>query len=393
MTVQDETNSRARNFCDEREIGMQAITQKLLKKEDRIVKQSLCALFLAILAVAGCSSKTGQSSENASQTVHLTGAGSTFVYPIMTQWISQFQSAHAGMQINYQSIGSGGGIQQVKAGLVDFGASDAALDDKQLASMQPMIQIPESAGPVCITYNLPELKQPLRLTAAALSGIYLGTIKNWRDPAIAHSNPGVTLPNKTIIVVHRSEGSGTTNIFTTYLSTVNPTWAKNVGKGIAVNWPAPGTLGGKGSEGVTGIVKQSEGSIGYTELNYATNNHLPVAMIENKAGKWVTPTSTGATAAIAAFTDALAKDVRTPIVDPPASAPDAYPISGFTFLLIPKDGANKSNREALKAFVQFIITTGQDQADSLDYSKLPDSVVQLDGTLLNQMTAVGRPLQ
>lgn len=357
------------------------------------MKQSLCALFLAILAVAGCSSKTGQSSENASQTVHLTGAGSTFVYPIMTQWISQYQTAHAGTQVNYQSIGSGGGIQQVKAGLVDFGASDAALDDKQLASMQPMIQIPESAGPVCITYNLPELKQPLRLTAAALSGIYLGTIKNWRDPAIAHSNPGVTLPNRTIIVVHRSEGSGTTNIFTTYLSAVNPTWAKKVGKGIAVNWPAPGALGGKGSEGVTGIVKQSEGSIGYTELNYATNNHLPVAMIENKAGKWVTPTSAGATAAIAAFTDALAKDVRTPIVDPPASAPDAYPISGFTFLLVPKDGANKTTREALKAFVQFIITTGQDQADSLDYSKLPDSVVQLDGTLIGQMTAAGQPLQ
>ncbi|HXT38390.1 MAG TPA: phosphate ABC transporter substrate-binding protein PstS, partial [Candidatus Angelobacter sp.] len=188
-----------------------------MKKENRIVKQSLCALFLAILAVAGCSSKTGQSSENASQTVRLTGAGSTFVYPIMSQWESQFQAAHPTVQINYQSIGSGGGIQQVKAGLVDFGASDAALDDKQLASMQPMIQIPESAGPVCITYNLPELKQPLRLTAAALSGIYLGTIKNWRDPAIAHSNPGVILPNKTIIVVHRSEGSGTTNIFTTYL--------------------------------------------------------------------------------------------------------------------------------------------------------------------------------
>lgn len=357
------------------------------------MKQSLYALLLAILAVAGCSSKTGQSSATASQSVRLTGAGSTFVYPIMSQWESQFQTTHPTVQINYQSIGSGGGIQQVKAGLVDFGASDAALDDKQLASMQPMIQIPESAGPVCITYNLPQLKQPLRLTAAVLSGIYLGTVKNWRDPAIAHSNPGVTLPNKTIIVVHRSEGSGTTNIFTTYLSTVNPVWAKNVGKGIAVNWPAPGALGGKGSEGVTGIVKQSEGSIGYTELNYATNNHLPVAMIENKAGKWVTPTSAGATAAIAAFTGALAKDVRTPIVDPPASAPDAYPISGFTFLLIPKDGASKAAREALKAFVQFIITTGQDQADSLDYSKLPDSVVQLDGSLVGQMTAAGQPLQ
>lgn len=370
---------------------MRAITQKLSKKENRIVKQSLCALFLAILAVAGCSSKTGQSSENASQTVRLTGAGSTFVYPIMTQWESQFQSSHAGVQINYQSIGSGGGIQQVKAGLVDFGASDAALDDKQLASMQPMIQIPESAGPVCVTYNLPELQKPLNLTGAALSGIYLGTIKSWRDPAIAKANPGVNLPNKSIIVVHRSEGSGTTNIFTTYLSTVNPVWAQKVGKGISVNWPVG--LGGKGSEGVTGIVKQSTGSIGYVELNYATNNHLPVAMIQNKAGKWVAPTSAGATAAIAAFSDALAKDVRTPIVDPPSSAPDAYPISGFTFLLIPKDGANKANREALKSFVQYIISDGQNQADALDYSKLPDSVVQLDGTLVSQMTAAGQPLQ
>lgn len=369
---------------------MLALTQKLFKKENRTVKQSLCALFLAILAVAGCSSKTGQSTENASQTVHLTGAGSTFVYPIMTQWIAQYQATRPQVQINYQSIGSGGGIQQIKAGLVDFGASDAALDDKQLASMQPLIQIPESAGPVCVTYNLPELHKPLNLTAAALSGIYLGTIKSWRDPAVARINPGVNLPNKPILVVHRSEGSGTTNIFTTYLSTVNPGWAQKVGAGISVNWPVG--LGGKGSEGVTGIVKQNPGSIGYTELNYAVNNHLPVALIQNKAGKWVTPTSAGATAAIAAFSDALAKDVRTPIVDPPASAPDAYPISGFTFLLIPKDGNNKTNRQVLKSFVQYVISDGQNQADALDYSKLPDSVVQLDGTLLNEMTAQGQPL-
>ncbi len=342
----------------------------------------------AVLA-AGCQSKSGQGGAN--ETVSLVGAGSTFINPIMTRWTANFQQAHPNVQINYQSIGSGAGIQQVKAGTVDFGASDVALNDEKLKDMPPVIQVPESAGPVCITYNLPELKEPLKLTAAALSGIYLGTVKNWHDAAIVKANPGVKLPSTAIAVVHRSDGSGTTGIFTTYLAAVNPDWAKKVGASISVNWPVG--LGGKGSEGVTGVVKQTPGAIGYVELSYATQNHLPVAGIENKAGKFVTPSAAGTTAAIDAFKTELAQDVRTPIVDPPANAPEAYPISGFTFLIIPKDGSDRAKRQQLKDFVQYILTDGQQLSQGLDYAPLPASISSLDQNLLTQTTAAGAPLK
>jgi phosphate transport system substrate-binding protein len=340
----------------------------------------------ALAVLAGCQSKSG-----GNETVGLVGAGSTFINPIMSRWTADFQQAHPNVQINYQSIGSGAGIQQVKAGTVDFGASDVALTDEQLKSMPPVIQIPESAGPVCITYNLPDLKQPLRLTGETLSGIYLGTIKNWHDAAIVKANPGVKLPATAIAVVHRSDGSGTTGIFTTYLSAVSPAWAKKVGASISVNWPVG--LGGKGSEGVTGVVKQTPGAIGYVELSYATQNHLPVAEVENKAGKYVAPSAAGATAAIAALQTELSQDVRKPIVDPPASAAEAYPISGLTFLIIPKDGPDRAKRQALKNFVQYILTAGQQLSQGLDYSPLPASVSSLDQNLLSQMTAAGAPLK
>ena len=345
---------------------------------------------LAVFAVfaAGCQSKSGQ---GGAETVSLVGAGSTFVNPIMSRWTASFQQSHPNVQINYQSIGSGAGIQQVKAGTVDFGASDVALKDEQLKGMPPVLQVPESAGPVCITYNLPELKEPLKLTGAALSGIYLGTIKTWQDAAIAKANPGVKLPNTAIAVVHRSDGSGTTGIFTTYLATVNPEWARKVGSSISVNWPVG--LGGKGSEGVTGVVKQTPGAIGYVELNYATENHLPVAVVENKAGKFVAPSAAGATTAIDAAKDALAQDVRTPIVDPPASAPEAYPISGLTFLIIPKDGPDRAKRQDLKDFVHYVVADGQQLSQGLDYAPLPSSISSLDQNLLSQMTAAGAPLK
>ena len=338
---------------------------------------------------AGCTSKSGPGGAN--ETVSLVGAGSTFINPIMTRWTANFQQARPNVQINYQSIGSGAGIQQVKAGTVDFGASDVALDDEKLKDMPPVIQVPESAGPVCITYNLPDLKQPLKLTAATLSGIYLGTIKNWHDPAIVKANPGVKLPSTAIAVVHRSDGSGTTGIFTTYLAAVNPDWAKKVGASISVNWPVG--LGGKGSEGVTGVVKQTPGAIGYVELSYATQNHLPVVEMENKAGKFVAPSAAGTTASIDAFKAELSQDVRKPIVDPPASAPDAYPISGFTFLIIPKDGSDRAKRQELKDFVQYILTDGQQLSQGLDYAPLPSSISSLDQNLLSQMTAAGAPLK
>ncbi len=345
------------------------------------IRTVLCGTvsFLALFTMPACSSKP--SSETS--TNQIIGAGSTFIYPVMTRWISDFQANHSGVQINYQSIGSGGGIQQLKKGLVDFGASDAALDDQQLEEMPAIVQIPESAGPVCITYNLPELKGSLKLSAESLAGIYLGKIKNWRDPSIKKDNPGVVLPDDAIAVAHRSDGSGTTNIFTTYLATVSPQWEKQVGKGISVSWPTG--IGGKGSEGVTGVVKQTPGGIGYVELTYAKENNLPVAAIRNKAGDWVEPTADGTTAAIDAFSSELAKDVRTPIVDPPASAKDAYPISGLTFLIIPKEGKTPARTQVIKSFINYIVMQGQDQAEKLSYAKLPSSLQQQDETLLAQV--------
>jgi phosphate transport system substrate-binding protein len=346
----------------------------------------------AFLAFTACNSgKPAQPVSGGTGSSQIIGAGSTFIYPIMTRWISEFQGKHSGVQINYQSIGSGGGIQQLKKGLVDFGASDAALDDQQLKDMPPVIQIPESAGPVCITYNLEGLKSPLRLSSRTLAGIFLGTIKTWQDPAVRKDNPGVALPSGNIIVAHRSDGSGTTNIFTTYLAKVSPDWEKKVGKGISVSWPAG--MGGKGSEGVTGLVKQSPGTIGYVELTYAKENNLPVAQIRNQAGNWVEPSAAGATAAIDAYRDQLAQDVRTPIVDPPASAKDAYPVCGLTYLLVPKDGNDTAKRGTLKSFVQYIVTEGQSPAESLGYAKLPDTLAGQDQKLLGDMMANGQPIQ
>lgn len=339
----------------------------------------LCLALSGGLAL-GCNSSTHDQTSQASKII---GAGSTFINPIMSHWVVDFQRNHPGVEINYQSIGSGGGIRQLKEGLVDFGASDAALDDEQLKEMPALVQIPESAGPVCITYNLSGLEEPLKLSAATLAGIYLGKITTWRDPAIRKDNAGVNLPNTVIAVAHRSDGSGTTNIFTTYLTSVSPEWEKRAGKAMSINWPVG--LGGKGSEGVTGIVRQTPGAIGYVELSYATENKLPVAKIQNKAGNWVEPSVAGATAAIDAFKDELAKDVRNPVVDAPASAKAAYPIVGLTFLLVPKQPKDAARGQIVKQFVEFIITQGQNSAASLEYARLPESLASENQKLLDQV--------
>ena len=341
------------------------------------------AVFVAIGLLTSCQSSSNQ--------VALNGAGSTFVYPVMGRWIQDFQQSHSNVQINYQSIGSGGGIQQVKSGTIDFGASDAPLSDADMAQMAPVIQIPESAGPICVTYNLDGLQKPLQLSSEALAGIFLGKITNWQDPQLKQDNPGEKLPNAKITVVHRAESSGTTAAFTTYLSAVSPDWAQQVSKGTAVKWPTG--LGAKGSEGVTGQVKQFPGAISYVELTYATQNKLPVAGIKNQAGKYVPPSTAGTTAAIDAFKDQLAKDARTPIANPPASAPDAYPISTLTFLIIPKDGKDVAKRTALKQFITYLVTDGQQASSGLNYAPLPDAVKQLDVQTLNQLTANGSPIQ
>jgi phosphate transport system substrate-binding protein len=347
--------------------------------DNRIRAASLLALALTLTAC-----------KPSSTNVQLAGAGSSFVYPVMTRWVQDFSQSHPSVQINYQSIGSGGGVQQVKSGTVDFGASDAALTDDQLKTFPAVIQIPETAGPVCITYNLPSLSQPLQLSPEALAGIYLGNIKTWHDPLIAKDNPGVNLPSQNIVVVHRADGSGTTNAFTTYLSAVSPEWQSKVGKGNSVPWPLG--LGGKGSEGVTGQLRQSPGAIGYVELTYAQQNNLPVAKIKNQAGNYIAPTAQSTTAAINAFTAQLSQDPRQPIVNPPAAASDAYPISTLTFLIIPKDGQDKGKRTALKSFIQYIITDGQPTAGTLNYAPLPDGVKQYDQQQISQMLAAGQPI-
>jgi phosphate transport system substrate-binding protein len=344
---------------------------------------SVTAILSALTLLTSCNSS--------SSTVALNGAGSTFVYPVMGRWIQDFQQSHSNVRINYQSIGSGGGIQQVRSGTIDFGASDAPLSDQDMAQMAPVVQIPESAGPVCVTYNLDGLDKPLQLSSDTLAGIFLGKITSWQDPLVKKDNPGENLPNAKITVVHRAESSGTTAAFTTYLSAVSQDWAQQVSKGTAVKWPTG--LGAKGSEGVTGQVKQSPGAISYVELTYATQNKLPVAAIKNQAGKYVLPSTAGTTAAIDAFKDQLAKDPRTSIANPPASAVDAYPISTLTFLIIPKDGKDPQKRAVLKQFIVYVVTDGQQAASGLNYAPLPEAVKQQDVQTLGQLTVNGSPIQ
>ncbi|HEY3973245.1 MAG TPA: phosphate ABC transporter substrate-binding protein PstS [Candidatus Sulfotelmatobacter sp.] len=322
----------------------------------------------------------------------LGASGSTFIAPLMDKWAAAYHQTHPKVEINYRPIGSGGGIEEMKQGYLSFGASDAPLSDDQIKDLRrPIIQVPASAGPVCIVYNLSSLSVPLKLSAKSLSDIYLGNVINWEDPEIAKDNPGVKLPKGAIIVVHRSDGSGTTNIFTSYLSKVNHYWQWRVGQGLSVSWPIG--LGTEGSKALLAMVRQTPGTIGYIELSYAKHDGAPVASIQNQAGHFVQPSSASAAAAIAASSDALAKDVRTPIVDPPTAAADAYPISGLTFILIPKDRTDVAQQETVKDFIAFALSSGQDSAEELSYAKLPETVKKQGQALLNQLTANGQPLK
>ncbi len=347
---------------------------------------------LVVLATAGChpGASSAEASTSSSPASVVAGAGSTFVAPLMTAWINGYQHAHPKNLVNYRSIGSGGGIDEFKKGWLGFAASDAPLSDDQVKEISPTIQVPGTAGPVCIIYNLPGLARTLKLSSKALAGIYLGTVISWQDPLIVKDNPGVTLPKAAVIVIHRSDGSGTTNILTTYLSKVNHDWSWKVGQGLAVTWPTG--LGGEGSKGVLGLVKEAPGAIGYLELNYAKENGVPVASIQNNAGEFIAPTTDSTIAAIEAFQPAVTRDVRTPIVDPPASAKGAYPISGFTFLLLPKDRPSRDEQAAARDFVAYAISTGQESATGLSYAKLPPFMQQQAQNLLAQLTVNGQAM-
>jgi phosphate transport system substrate-binding protein len=349
------------------------------------------ALFSLLLTLGCSSSSSAGSSSGAQPTAVLGAAGSTFIAPLMTKWVSVYQQTHPTVQVNYRPIGSGAGIEEFKKGYLSFGATDAPLNDDQIKEISPTIQVPGSAGPVCIVYNLPNLSAPLRLSAKTLSDIYLGNIYSWQDPAIARDNPGVTLPKAAVIVVHRSDGSGTTHIFTSYLSKISHDWSWKSGEGLTVTWPIG--LGAEGSKGMLAIVKQTPGTIGYMELNYAKQAGVPYASIQNAAGHFVAPSPASTAAAIDAFKDDLAKDVRTPIVAPPASAPDAYPIAGLTFILIPKDRQDADQQAAVKDFISFAISAGQDSAEELSYAKLPEAAQKQGQMLLSQLTANGQPLK
>ena len=319
---------------------------------------------------------------------NLTGAGATFPYPIYSKWFDVYKQK-TGVEINYQSIGSGAGIQQVKAGTVDFGASDAALSDAALKDMpRRVLHFPTVAGAVVLAYNLADLKAPLQLTPDAILGIYLGRITTWNDKRIAAANPGVKLPAAPILAVHRSDGSGTTNIFVSYLAAVSTEWKELVGVGTSVSWPSG--VGGKGNDGVAGVIKQTPGAIGYVELAYAKHNALPAALVRNKAGKFVEASLASTTAAVEGAAATLAKDVRTPIVNSPA--PDAYPIAGLTFLLVYQDQKDPVKARALADFIRWSMTDGQDVAESLDYAKLPAPVVKVNEATLMMLTSSGKPV-
>ncbi len=334
----------------------------------------------AAVLLAGLTAAAGAGAQT------LTGAGATFPYPIYSKWFDVYKQK-TGVEINYQSIGSGAGIQQVKAGTVDFGASDAALSNDRLKEMpRKVLHFPTVAGAVALAYNLPGLKGTLQLTPDAIVGIYMGRITTWNDKVIAAANPGVALPAVPVLPVHRSDGSGTTNIFTTYLSAVNGPWKETIGANTSVSWPAG--VGGKGNDGVAGLVRQTPGAIGYVELAYAKQNQLPVAAVRNRSGKYVLPSLASTTAAVASAAPALAKDVRTPIVN--GAGPGDYPIAGLTFLLVYQQSKDPARGRLIAEFIRWAIHEGQEYAEPLDYARLPEAVVKVNERTL-AMLAGGTP--
>ena len=304
----------------------------------------------------------------------LTGAGATFPAPIYQRWFNTYQSV-GNAQINYQPNGSGGGIRAVTEGTVDFGASDMPLTDQQLKAYQDkhgfkILLFPTVLGAAVPTYNLPGVSTELNFTPEVLANIYLGKITTWNDPQIMKINSGVKLPGDKIVVVHRSDGSGTSFCWTDYLSKVSPEWASKVGKNTSVNWPTG--LGAKGNDGVAGVIKQQKGALGYVELIYAIKNHLPYGKVKNKSGEFVKADLKSVSAAAAAGKE-MPADFRVSITDEPGSG--VYPISTFTWLLVPSKISDGAKEKAMTGFLKWAITTGQDSVEALDYARLPSSVV------------------
>lgn len=328
---------------------------------------------LIAFCVTGCkqSANTSATAENQSSAQNLNGAGATFPNPIYSKWFSEYAAAHPGIHINYQSVGSGAGIRQVSEGTVDFGASDGPMTDQQIAeSKVPVIHIPTVLGAVVPVYNIPGVTGNLNLAPDVIADIYLGKITKWNDPRLAKDNPGVKFPSTAILPVYRSDGSGTTYIFTDFLSKVSPDFAKKIGKSTSVKWPVG--IGQKGNEGVAGMVRQSPSSFGYVELIYALQNKMTYGAVRNASGKFVLATTDGVTAAAAGAAKTMPADYRVSITNAPGDT--AYPISSFTWLLIPTHSSNTAKTQTLKDFLTWMLDHGESEAPSMDYAPLPAEV-------------------
>ncbi len=328
--------------------------------------------------------------------VSLTGAGATFPYPLYAKYFSVYHKL-TGVKVNYQSIGSGGGVRQLFAQTVHFGASDAPLSDAKIAEFKEkfqtdVIHVPTALGAVAVVYNLPGVEKPLRFSGKVLGRIFLGAIQRWDDPQIAAENPGVKLPPLPITVVHRSDGSGTTYIFTEFLSKVCPSWKSRVGFGKSVGWPTG--LGGKGNEGVAGLVRQTPGAIGYVELIYALQNKIPYGAVQNRAGHFILPSLESVQSA--AKLEDFPQDTRVSLTD--TSAPDGYPISSFTWILVYRDMAkdrafkNRAQAEALAKLLWWIVHDGQEYNEPLHYARLPQVAVRITEENLKRLSYKGEPL-
>src|SRR5260221_9138257 len=335
------------------------------------------------LVFAACGGNTGSE-------VRLQGAGDTFPNPLYQKWLSEYGKLNPNVKIDYQSIGSGGGIKQIQSRTVDFGASDSPMKDEDLrAAPGPILHTPTVLGAVVITYNLAGVSQPLRFTPEVIADVFLGKIKKGNDPRLKADNPGVTLPDSDITVVHRSDGSGTSAVFTDYLSKVSPEWKEKVGSGTSPNWPVG--IGGKGNEGVTGQIKQTPNTIGYVELAYAGQNKLPVALIKNKSLNFVEPTIDAVTAAAAASIATTPDDLRVSITD--AAGATAYPISSYTYILAYKTQSDATKGKTLVDFLWWGIHDGEKFAKELQYAPLPDEIVKRAEAKINSITAGGKPLR
>jgi phosphate transport system substrate-binding protein len=312
----------------------------------------------------------------------INGAGATFPYPIYSKWFEEYQKIHPGIQINYQSIGSGGGIRQITNQTVAFGATDGPMTDEQLkAAPGPILHFPTVLGADVPVYNIPGLTAELKFTGPLLADIFLGKVKKWNDPAIAKLNSGLSLPATDITVAHRADGSGTTYIWVDYLSKVSPEWKNKVGVSTSVNWPVG--VGGKGNEGVTSLVRQTPGAIGYVELIYAVQNKIDFGSVQNKAGEFVKASEASVTAAAAAAAQQMPEDFRVSITD--AAGPGVYPISSFTWILLYEDPKEKRDAQVMVDFMKWALTDGQKFAAQLGYAPLPESVVRLEMTALGKI--------